>query len=209
MRKLEGLNGPGHASGSYPTLKKLSKRAMTKRFKLSLLLGCVVLCLSARSAYADNVVLTGGSVSTVGNVATINLVGDNFSLNYSGDIPGGSTSFGINSVTLSLGLPNTTFNGTVSNFFAGSLSFTNTSLTGSVTAYASMQDLFFHTNPLFSVTFSGTGVINVTNFGGFSQTQFTVTPTSVPEPAALLQLFAGLTSGGVLVLRRYGKTFRS
>lgn len=178
---------------------------MTKRFRFALLLGFIVLCFSAPSVYADNVVLTGGSVSTLGNVATVNLVGDNFSLNYSGDIPGSSTSFGINSVTLSLGLPNTTFNGTLSNFFAGSLSFTNSTISGSVTAYASMQDLFFQTNPLFSVTFTGAGVINVTNFGGVNQTQFTVSPTSVPEPAAVLQLFAGLTSGGIVVLRRYRK----
>jgi hypothetical protein len=172
-----------------------------------MLAGLIFLGLYAPSVYADNVVLTDGSVTTVSNVATVSLTGTNFSLSYIGDIPGGASSFGINSVSLSLGNPSVTFNGVTSSFFGGSLSFTNSSITGTVTAYNSMDDLFFHTNPLFSVTFSGNGLVTITNFGGASQTQFSVTAASVPEPATLLQLFAGLSSGGaILFRRRYSKT---
>lgn len=178
---------------------------MKKRTRLVLLLGLMAFGLYAPSVYADNVVLTSGSVSTLANVGTVNLIGPNFSLSYSGDIPGGSSFFGLNSVSLSLGSPSVTFNGVSSTFFTGSVSFTNASIVGSVTAFGSMQDLFFNTNPLFSVTFSGTGFVSVTNVGGLTQTVFTVTPTSVPEPATLLQLFAGLASSGALLFRRYRK----
>jgi len=170
-----------------------------------MLVGLMFLGLYAPSAYADNVVLTGGSITTVANVGTVNLTGPNFSLNYTGDIPGGSSFFGMNSVSLSLGSASVTFNGVTSTFFAGSLSFTNSSVTGTVTAYNSMDDLFFHNNPIFSVTFSGNGFITITNLAGVSQTQFTITAASVPEPATLLQLFAGLTSGGSAILFRRRK----
>jgi hypothetical protein len=172
------------------------------RTRLVMLVGLMILGLYAPSVYADSVVLTSGSVTTLSNVATVNLTGLNFSLNYTGDISGGSTSFGMNSVSLSLGNPSVTFNGVTSTFFGGSLSFTSSSITGTVTAYNSMDDLFFHINPIFSVTFSGSGFITITNFGGTSQTQFTVTATSVPEPTTLLQLFAGLSSGGAILFRR-------
>jgi hypothetical protein len=170
-----------------------------------MLVGLMFLGLYAPSVYADNVVLTGGSITTVANVGTVNLTGPNFSLNYAGDIPGGSSSFGINSVTLSLGNPSVTFNGVTSSLFKGSLSFNGSSVSGTITAFNSMDDLFFNTNPVFSVTFSGNGFITITNLGGASQTQFSVTAASVPEPAALLQLFAGLSSGGALLFRRHAK----
>ena len=180
---------------------------MTIRTKLVMLVCLMFLGLYAPSAYADSVILTGGSVTTLANVATVNLTGPDFSLNYTGDIPGGSSSFAINSVTLSIGSTSVTFNGVTSSFFGGSLSFTNSSITGTVTAYGSMDDFFFHTNPLFSVIFSGNGFVTITNPGGSTQTQFTVTAASVPEPTTLLQLFVGLTSGGgILLRRRYSKT---
>ena len=180
---------------------------MTRRFRLVLLLGLLTFGLYAPSVYADSVILTSGTVTTGSNVGTVNVAGPSFSLNYAGDIPGSSTSFGINSVSLSLGSPFVIFNGLSSTFFGGSVSFDNSSITGSVTAFSSMDDLFFHTNPLFSVTFTGTGLMTINNFGGINQTQFAVTtPASVPEPATLLQLFAGLSGGGALLFRRYAKT---
>lgn len=178
---------------------------MTRRIRLVLLVGLLAFGLYAPSVYADNVTLTSGSVTILSNVATINLAGPNFSLNYTGDFGGGSL-VGINSVSLSLGSPSVTFNGVTSSFFGGSLSFTNSTITGTITAYGSMDDLFFHTNPLFSVTFSGNGFVTITNLGGPTQTQFTVTPTSVPEPATLLQLFAGLGSSGLIFFRRLAKS---
>ena len=176
---------------------------MTIRTKLVMLVCFMFLGLYAPSAYADSVILTGGSVTTLSTGTTVNLTGPDFSLHYAGEIPAGSTSFGINSVTLGIGTPNVTFNGVFATFFGGSLSFTNSSLTGTVTAYNSMDDLFFHTNPIFSVTFSGSGFLTITSPGGITQREFTVDPTSVPEPTTLLQLFAGLISGGAILLRRY------
>lgn len=170
--------------------------------RLIMLVGLIFLGLYAPSVYADNVVLTGGSITTVSNVATVSLTGPNFSLNYTGDIPGGSSSFGMNSVSLSLGNPSVTFNGVTSSIFGGSLAFTSSSVSGTVTAYNSMDDLFFHTNPIFSVTFTGNGFITITNLGAATQTAFSVIATSVPEPTTLLQLFAGLTSGGAILFRR-------
>lgn len=178
---------------------------MTRRIRLVVLLGLLAFGLYAPSVYADSVTLTSGTVSVVSNVGTINLAGPNFSLNYVGDVPGGA-SMGINSVSLSLGSPILIYNGTSPSFFGGSLSFTNTSISGIVTAYGSMDDLFFHTNPLFSVTFTGSGIGTISGVGGATLTQFTVTPTSVPEPTTLLQLFAGLTSSVVLFFRRSAKS---
>ena len=174
---------------------------MKIRTRLVMLVGLMFLGLYAPSVYADPVTLTSGSLTTLANVGTVNLTGPDFSLNYTGDIPGGS-SFGINSVLLSLGNPSVTFNGVTSALFKGFLSFTNSSVSGTITAFNSMDDLFFNTNPIFSVTFSGNGFVTITNLGGATQTQFTVTPTSVPEPATLMQLFVGVTSGGAILLRR-------
>ena len=182
---------------------------MRIRTKLVMLVGLMFLGLYAPSVRADNVTLTGGSLTTLANVGTVTLAGPNFSLNYMGDIPGGS-SFGINSVSLSLGSPSVTFNGVTSSLFKGSLNFNGSSVSGTVTAFNSMDDLFFNTNPIFSVTFSGNGFITITNLGGASQTQFSVTAASVPEPTTLLQLFAGLSSGGaILFRRRHAKAPRS
>ena len=178
---------------------------MTRRIRIVVLLGLLAFGLYAPSVYADSVTLTSGTVSVVSNVGTINLAGPNFSLNYVGDVPGGA-SMGINSVSLSLGSPILIYNGSSPSFFGGSLSFTNTSISGIVTAYGSMDDLFFHTNPLFSVTFTGSGIGTISGVGGATLTQFTVTPTSVPEPTTLLQLFAGLTSSVVLFFRRSAKS---
>jgi len=177
---------------------------MTRHFRLVLLLGLLTFVLYAPSVYADPVVLSSGSVTTGANVATVNLVGPNFSLNYIGDISGSSTTFAINSVSLSLGNPSVTFNGVTSTFFKGFLSFDNSSVNGTITAFASAPDQFFNINPVFSVTFTGTGFVTFTTVGGISQTQLTV--TSVPEPATLLQLFAGLSGGGALLFRRYART---
>jgi len=176
---------------------------MTIRNRLVILVCLMFLGLYAPSAYADNVILTSGSVTTFSGVATVNLTGPDFSLKYFGEVvPGSPSTFGMNSVTNSLGLAIVTFNGVTSGFFTGGISFTDSSITGSVTAYNSMDDQFFHINPIFSVTFSGTGFLTITTPGGFTQRQFTVT-ANVPEPTTLLQLFAGLTSGGAIVFRRY------
>jgi len=180
---------------------------MLKRIATLPALALFALCLLAHDARADTVVLTSGSVTTLAGVATVNLSGPNFVLNYSGEIPPGSpATFGLNSVTQSIGFPFVTYNGVTSSFFSGSLSFNDTLLTGGVTAYATMDDMFFHINPLFTVNFSGPGFITVSNVGGFTQRQFTV---ATPEPVTLLLFGTGLAGAAALRRRRRGPAAES
>ena len=173
---------------------------MMKSISLSFLFVLICLCVQASAVQATPVTLTGGNVTLLANVATINLTGDNFNLSYLGDAQGSSNPLFINTATLSLGSPNMTFQGISSSFFRGSLSFNNSSLTGSIVAFGSMQDLFLNQNPVFSVEFNGQGFVTTSNLGGSTQTQFSV--TAVPEPATILQLFVGLLSSGGLIARR-------
>ena len=171
------------------------------RHSLLLAIAILVMGLSSVVVRADNVALTGGSVSTLSGFGTVNLVANNFSLTYTGEIPpGATTAFTINSVTLAIGLPNVSYNGLDSRYFNGSLSFNNSLLTGNVTAYASMEDLFFSRSPLFTVTFSGSGFITITQIpGGGTDTRFTV---ATPEPTALIMLGSGLLGGLAFKRRR-------
>lgn len=167
-------------------------------------LALLAICLHTSPAFADSVTLTSGSASTFVGVGTVNLSGDGFVLRYSGEIaPSATTSIPLNSVTHSIGLPSVTFGGVTTRFFGGSLGFNETFLTGGVTAYATMDDMFFGTNPLFSLSFQGTGFLTQTRVDGFLRTEFTVTqgPSSpVPEPASMFLLTAGLA--GIAAHRR-------
>ena len=179
---------------------------MIKHLILALVLGVAAVCCSAPSVYADSVTLTGGTVSTFGGSSSVSLTGQNFSMTYSGDIPQGVTSFGINTSTLGFGSPLVIFNGVSSTFFKGSLSFDNSTVSGSVFAYGSLQDLFLNQNPLFNVTFSGTGYLTLSDVSGIPQTQFLVgTPSAVPEPSTLVLL---LTGGLGLVPLKYRRRSR-
>jgi len=175
----------------------LISRNFTKRLPLLTLLALSTLCLSARIARADSVVLTDGNASTSPGSATVNLLGTNFSLNYFGEIPPGVTNtIAMNSITAGFGT--VTLNGVSSNIFTGSLTFTNSVLTGNVLAYATMDDLFFGNSPLFTVNFVGAGFVTVTPISGVgSSTQFVV---AVPEPTTLLLL--GTSFAGVIISRR-------
>lgn len=168
-----------------------------KRLALLPLLAFIVLSFSASTANADPITLTSGTASTASGFGTVNLTGTDFSLNYFGEIPpGATTSILMNTVTAGSGM--VTLNGTTSTIFVGSLSFNNSLLTGHVSAYATMDDLFFGNAPVFTVDFTGGGFIAVTPLiGGGSRTQFTV---AVPEPITLLMFVTGL--GGIAALRR-------
>ena len=181
---------------------------MIKHLILALVLGAAAVCCSAPSVYADSVTLTGGTVSTFGGTSSVSLTGQNFSMTYSGDIPQGMvTSFGINTSTLGFGSPLVIFNGVSSTFFKGSLSFDNSTVSGSLFAYGSLQDLFLNQNPLFNVTFSGTGYMTLSDVSGITQTQFSVgSPSAVPEPSTLILL---LTGGLGLVPLKYRRRFRN
>ncbi|HET6979204.1 MAG TPA: PEP-CTERM sorting domain-containing protein [Pyrinomonadaceae bacterium] len=164
-----------------------------KQFKLLPILALIVLCFSAVAAKADPVALTTGSASTASGFGTVNLAGPDFSLSYFGEIPpGATTSFSMNTVTAGTGM--VTLGGNSSSIFIGNLSFTNSLLTGHVSAYATMEDLFFGNAPVFTVDFTGGGAMSITG----PQTQFAV--ASVPEPITLLTFGAGL--GGLTLFRR-------
>ncbi|MGH9945189.1 MAG: PEP-CTERM sorting domain-containing protein [Pyrinomonadaceae bacterium] len=176
---------------------------MLKRTSLIPALALLAVCLFAPAAHADSVTLTGGSASTLAGVGTVNLFGADFALNYTGELPpGATTNIGLNSVTQSIGFPSVTYAGVTSSFFGGSLTFNNSLLTGGLTAYATMDDMFFSINPLFTVNFSGLGFLTLTDVGGFTQRQFTVTPVATPEPTTLLLLGAGLAGAAAFRRRR-------
>ena len=161
-------------------------------------LALIVIGLCAGVARADNLVLTSGSASTLGSTGTVNLFGPNFSLHYTGEISPGQV-IPMNTVTLGLGLNTVSFNGINSTFFTGLVSFNNSSLTGNVTAYASMEDLFFRQNPLFSVTFEAGGFMTVTDLAGLG-TERVFSVTAVPEPVTLL--FFGVGFGAIAAVQR-------
>lgn len=169
-----------------------------KHFALLPLLAFVVLAFCANTASADPVTLTSGTAFTASGFGTVNLTGTpDFSMNYFGEIPpGATTTILMNSVTSGSGM--VTFNATTSTIFIGSLSFNNSLLSGHISAYATMDDLFFGNAPVFTVDFTGGGFVSVTPLiGGGSRTQFTV---AVPEPITLLMFVTGL--GGIAAFRR-------
>ena len=173
---------------------------MSKQTSLLPALALIIIGLCAGVARADNLVVTSGSVSTLGSIGTVNLFGPNFSLHYTGEISPGQL-IPINTVTLGLGLNTVSFNGIDSSFFRGLVSFNNSTLTGNVTAYASMDDLFFQQNPLFTVTFEATGFITLTETGGLgTERRFTVEP--VPEPTTLVFLGVGFSALAAVRRRR-------
>ncbi len=174
-----------------------------RRHSLLLAFAILLMGLSSVVVRADHVTLTGGTVSTLSGFGTVNLLGNNFSLIYTGEIPpGATTAFTMNSVTLAIGLPNVSFNGVDSRFFNGALSFNSSFLSGNLTAYATMEDLFFNRSPLFTVTFSANGFMTITQVpGGGTDTRFTV---ATAEPASLILLGTALL-GGVAFKRGRGK----
>jgi hypothetical protein len=175
--------------------------------RLSILFVLILVCICAEPVRADSVTLTGGTASTWAGVGSVNLLGGSLSVRYLGEIPPGSTNLiGFNSATSSIGLSLVQFNGINSSIFRGALSFDNHSLSGSVTAYATLEDLFLNRSPLFTVTFSGAGFVLVDSVGGLPRTTFTV---ATPEPATLLLLLSGLAGAAGIRLRVRGKAVDS
>jgi len=150
---------------------------------------------------ADSVTLDTGTVSVQvpPGQTSISISGpQNFSLDYFNSEYAGplSTSFGFQNITQGFG--SLSLNGLSASFFTGSLSFTNSTLTGSATGYASLNDVA-NNNPLFTVTFSGAGVLLSTS------TTRTFTVSSVPEPTSLILLMSSFGAGIAFWKRRSAK----
>jgi len=151
-------------------------------------------------ARADNVILTTGTVSVQvppGQTSILFSGPQGFNLNYFNSEYAGplSTSFGFQNITQGFG--DMSLNGLSASFFTGSLSLTNLTLNGTATRYATLTDVV-NNNPLFTVTFSGSGVLLSTS------TVRTFTVTSVPEPTSLFLFVSGFAAV-ISVRRKYGQ----
>jgi len=151
---------------------------------------------------ADSVILTAGTVSVQvpPGQTSISIAGpQGFSLNYFNSEFFGplGTSFGFQNITQGFG--GLSLNGVSASFFTGSLSFTNSILTGSAVGYASLNDVA-NNNPLFSVNFSGSGVLLS------SSTVRSFTVSSVPEPTSLFLLMSSFGAGIAFWKRRSGQS---
>jgi len=142
------------------------------------------------TARADTVVLFSGTAGVQvppGSISiALNSQGGAFSLNYfNSEYPGAlTTSFGFQSI--SQGIGTISMNGSTMQYFTGSLAFTNSNLSGQVSAFHTLNDAV-NNNPAFTVMFSGNGYLTSTS--GIHT--FTVT-TPTPEPTSLILLTTGI-----------------
>ena len=155
---------------------------------------------------ADTITLTGGQVSVrtspISNI-TADLVGPNFNLHSFFEPMGGGLS--PNFFVTCGGPPGcidgfgtVAFNGISSSYFSGSGTFTDTSISGSVTILG--NNLPFPV--LTTVNYVGTGVLTITP----TFTTFTVT-SPVPEPETLMLLGTGVV--GVISTLRWRRRTRN
>jgi len=172
------------------------------RLKPMLLLGLLTIFLSLPdTVQADAVVLTGGAVSiqVPPGQTSISIIRPGvFSLSYvnSEHIGPLATIFSFQSITQGFG--SASLNGMTAQFFTGLVTFNNSSLTGNLTAFATLDDAFAN-NPLFTVNFSGEGFLISTA----SSHTFNVV---VPEPVTVLLFGSGLAGLVAVVKRRRGSS---
>ena len=137
---------------------------------------CIIIFLSAPSiARGDPITVTSGHVTIGGNSIQISLQGNGFSLGYVGDLPPNVLT-NISTPTLGSGI--LTFNSQTVQSFFGSVGFSNSILSGSVTACA---NFLCQGTPVFTVEFTGPGFRTIVG----STVTFTI---ATPEPSAIFLL---------------------
>lgn len=182
-----------------------ARRVVGKVVFLTVAVAAIWVC-GTRTARADALVLTGGSVSIDcasapnSREATVNLSGPDFSLNMFisgfGDGPCSPAPVTLNLSTLTtnydLVFGSVTFQGLSTILMLGSLQFDESSISGFVIG-RTFTDL---SAQLFRVDFSGTGV---GSFGG-AVTTFNV--GAVPEPATVILFGTGMAAAALSARRR-------
>jgi len=141
------------------------------------------------TARADSVTLTEGTVIIQVSPGQTSLnfgLPGVFSLTYLNTEFLGPLTTSLNFQSITQGSGSATLNGITTQFFTGSLVFTNNTLTGQVTTFSSLADAFSN-NPLFTVNFNGDGTLTTTP----NRHVFTV---QTPEPMSFTLLGLALSS---------------
>jgi hypothetical protein len=150
----------------------------------------VIFLTSPAIANAEAVILFSGTTSVQVPPGQISIALNGgpgaFSLNYFNPDYAGPlvSSFGFQSITQGIG--SVSFNGTTLQYLAGSLSFTNSEITGQVRGFQTLNDAV-NNNPAFTIDFSGIGFQTLAP----GNRTFSVT-SPTPEATSLVLLTSGV-----------------
>lgn len=181
-------------------LNGLRRRCARVFLPLAILVAVAILPNSVR---ADTITLTGGQVivDRLEGFISVQLVGGGLSINSRVDLPAPippgfdyvSSTFGCGCDGFGLVM----FNGVTNSAFSGGGSFTESTITGSLTIHGNFDNSLDQPPFPFTLNYVGTGVLEITPN---HRTTFTVN-SPVPEPASVLLLMTGV-AGAAAALRR-------